>query len=51
VIAENLCARLQQRNPGDGEVLFPVDQRTCGIDRRTSKMMRRDPATARQKPP
>jgi len=25
-----------------------VDQRTCGIDRRTSKMMRRDLAAARQ---
>lgn len=40
---------LKLRQAGDGEILFPVDKRTCGIDRRTGKMMREDLKAARRK--
>ncbi len=36
------------RTLGD-ELLFPIDKRTCGTDRRTAKMMAEDLAAARRK--
>ena len=30
---------LKRRKPAAGEIHFPVDKRTCGVDRRTAKMM------------
>ncbi|NQT38795.1 MAG: tyrosine-type recombinase/integrase [Planctomycetes bacterium] len=41
--------RVRQREPADGEILFPIDKRTCGTDRRTAKMMAEDLAAARRK--
>jgi len=49
MLAERLRAWLKLRQAGDGEILFPVDKRTCGIDRRTGKMMREDLKAARRK--
>lgn len=33
---------LKLRQPEEGEILFPISQRTCGVDRKTAKMMRED---------
>jgi len=35
------------RKPEPGEILFPIAERSCGIDRRTSEMMMQDLAAAR----
>jgi hypothetical protein len=48
-VVERLRGWLKLRQAGDGEILFPVDKRTCGIDRRTGKMMREDLKAARRK--
>ncbi len=47
--AERLRGWLKVRQASDGEILFPVDKRTCGVDRRTAKMMREDLKAARRK--
>ncbi len=39
---------LQLRQPADDEILFPISKRTCGLDRKTAKMMREDLAAARR---
>ena len=39
---------IKLRQLDDGKILFPVSQRTCGIDRKTAKMMREDLAAARR---
>ncbi len=49
VVVERLRHWLQDREPADGELLFPIDKRTCGTDRRTAKMMAEDLAAARRK--
>ena len=38
-------ARLRSPEPDD--ILFPISEATCGVDRRTSKMLKRDLGTAR----
>jgi len=39
---------LKLRRPKPGEILFPISERTCGINRKTAKMMREDLAVARR---
>jgi len=48
-IATRFHKWLKQRKPAAGEILFPVDKRTCGTDRRTAKMMAEDLEAARRK--
>ena len=48
-VVEELRGWLKKRDPDAGEILFPVDKRTCGTDRRTAKMMAEDLAAARRK--
>jgi len=48
-VAKELRAWLKRRRPAAGEILFPVDKRTCGTDRRTAKMMAEDLGAARRK--
>ncbi len=38
---------LRDRKPEPGEILFPISERTCGVDRRTSEMMMQDLKAAR----
>ncbi len=49
VVVERLRRWLRDRSPGDDEILFPIDKRTCGTDRRTAKMMAEDLAAVRRK--
>jgi len=46
-LVERLRRWLSDRKPEPGEILFPISERTCGIDRRTSEMMMQDLAAAR----
>ncbi len=46
VVVERLRCWLRDRDPADGDILFPIDKRTCGTDRRTAKMMAEDLAAA-----
>ena len=46
-IVERFRAWLLYRKPGPSEILFPISERTCGIDRRTSEMMKQDLKAAR----
>ncbi len=39
---------LKLRRPEEGEILFPISERTCGVNRKTAKMMREDLAAARR---
>jgi len=39
---------LKSRQPDEAEILLPVSVRTCGVDRKTAKMMREDLAAARR---
>jgi Site-specific recombinase XerD len=47
-IVERLLKWLEIRKPAtDNEILFPISEKTCGVDRRTSEMMAFDLAFAR----
>ncbi|MBN2292321.1 MAG: tyrosine-type recombinase/integrase [Pirellulales bacterium] len=46
-IVERFQKWLVYRKPAPGEILFPIDERTCGVDRRTSEMMMQDLKAAR----
>jgi len=53
-VARRMSDWLAAREPptpemADGEILFPVDRRTCGTDRRTARMMQQDLDAARRK--
>jgi len=48
-VSERLKKWLEIRKPIHKTLLFPVSKVTCGFDRRTSIMMKRDLAIARQK--
>ncbi len=39
---------LKLRRPEPGEILFPISERTCGVNRKTAKMMREDLAAAKR---
>jgi integrase/recombinase XerD len=48
-LVERFKEWLEHRRPmSDREILFPINEATCGIDRRTSKMMRADVSAARR---
>jgi len=48
-LVERFKEWLEHRRPmSDREILFPINEATCGIDRRTSKMMRADLSAARR---
>ncbi len=52
VLHPEVVTRLREwltlRQPADDEILFPISKRTCGLDRKTAKMMREDLAAARR---
>ena len=37
-----------KKKPGPDEILFPVSEKTCGVERKTSKMLERDLHSARE---
>ena len=51
ILHPDLVKRLQKwlrdRKPEPDEILFPISERTCGVDRRTSEMMMQDLEAAR----
>ncbi len=46
-LVERFRAWLSYRKPSPGEILFPISERTCGVHRRTSEMMKQDLKAAR----
>ena len=46
-LVERFRKWLEYRKPEPGEILFPISERTCGVDRRTSEMMMQDLKAAR----
>ena len=47
-VASQFRAWLKHRRPESGEILFPISERTCGVNRKTAKMMREDLAASRR---
>ena len=45
-VAEHLKKWIERKNPSTDEILFPVSEAGCGVDRRTSEMVQRDLAAA-----
>jgi integrase/recombinase XerD len=52
ILHPDLVTRLKEwlaiKNPSEREILFPVSEATCGVDRRTSKMLQFDLAATRR---
>ena len=46
-VVERLVRWLATKKPKPGKILFPISKRTCGVDRKASKMMWRDLEVAR----